>query len=349
MVRAILLGLVQGLTEFLPVSSSGHLVVVPYLFSWRTPGLTFTVALHAGTLFAAVAYFAADLWYLASRSVWSRGHPLEEVRQARRAVAILAVASVPAAVVGLLLQSLFERVFTQPLPVAGFFLVTAGLLYAAELVRRRRLRAPAPAGAGAGGFSARSRGAALGPSAATVEAPGAGVEAAEPWTEPAGPLLEAPAPLAPAPDPGAVPGLARATGTAVPAAVQVRPKAERDERSVNWTDALVIGCAQALALLPGVSRSGSTIAAGVMRGLSRDAAARFSFLLLIPAVAGATLLRLPHLASGDTGGFSLPDVAMGVAVSALSGYWAIGYLLRLVREEDLMVFQPASTAKLRCR
>ncbi|MDP8960462.1 MAG: undecaprenyl-diphosphatase, partial [Actinomycetota bacterium] len=112
----------------------------------------------------------------------------------------------------------------------------------------------------------------------------------------------------------------------------------RDETTIGWTDSLVIGVAQALALLPGVSRSGSTIAFGMFRGLSRVAAARFSFLLAIPAVIGATLLKLPDLFSGDTGGFSDSEVVVGMIAAALSGYWAIRYLLRFVATDELTGF-----------
>jgi undecaprenyl-diphosphatase len=272
--RAIVLGLVQGLTEFLPVSSSGHLVVVPYLFSWRPPGLAFGVALHVGTLVAVLAYFFGDVWYLATRSVGVGVREPGEAGRARRTVALLAVGSVPAAAAGLLLEGVFEDAFAQPLWVAGFFLMTAGLLYGAEALRRRRARLLARAVAGGN--------------------PGGGVT--------------------PATDTG------------------------RDETTVCWVDVLVIGTFQALALFPGISRSGSTIAAGMFRGLSRAAAARFSFLLMIPAVAGATILELPDLVDAEIGGFSAGQAVAGAVAAAVSGYWAVRYLLRLVTTDDLTGF-----------
>lgn len=266
--RIVVLGLVQGLTEFLPVSSSGHLVVVPYLFSWDAPGIAVDVALHAGTLVAILAYFWRDVWYLATRSVGAGVTVEGEAARARRTVGLLAVGSVPAAVVGLGFADLFEEAFEQPLWAAAFFLVTAGLLWSAERLRRRRARA-----------------------LAAVDEP------------------------RPEDDPG------------------------RDETTVGWVDSLFVGTFQAFALFPGLSRSGSTIAAGMFRGLSRQAAARFSFLLMIPAVTGAVIVRLPDLFAEDAAGaFTDAEVLVGMAVAAVSGYWAVRYLLRLVQTDELTGF-----------
>lgn len=268
-----MLGLVQGLTEFLPVSSSGHLVAVPYLLGWRQPTLAFDVALHAGTLVAVVAYFAGDIWYLATRSLGVGVLQAGETARARLTVALLAVGTMPAVLVGFTLEGLFADAFARPLWVAGFFLLTAALLTVAETARRRRARAVVAGGA----TDARPR-------------------------------------IPPGVDHG------------------------RDETTVRWVDALVVGGAQALALFPGISRSGATIAAGMLRGLSREAAARFSFLLMIPAVAGATVLKVPDLAGGEAGEFSGADILVGAAVAAASGYWAVSYLLRLVQTDDLIGF-----------
>jgi undecaprenyl-diphosphatase len=277
-VRAIILGIVQGITEFLPVSSSGHLVIVPYLLSWEDPGLAVNVALHAGTLVAVVAYFRADLWYLATRSVGAGVTDPGEAGRARRVIAILAVGTVPAAIAGAALGGAFERLFAQPVWVAGFLLVTAGLLTGAELLRRRRLRELVAAGD-----------------------------------------LEAE-------DPRDLDGL----------------QIGRDETTVSWLDALLIGAAQAVALIPGISRSGATIAAGMALGLSRAAAARFSFLLAIPIIAGATVVEVPALFAADpaatTTAFGPAAVAAGMVAAAISGYWAIRFLLRLVQTTDLFGF-----------
>lgn len=272
--QAIVLGIVQGLTEFLPVSSSGHLVAIPYLFSWTSGGLAFNVALHAGTLLAVIVYFAADLRFLATRLLVPGRYPVEEVSLARRATVLLAVGTVPAAALGLMFGTAFEEIFREPLWVAGFFLVTAVLLSTAELVRRRRARALVTVGHG----DARP--------------------------EDVDDL-----------DPG------------------------RDETTLGWRGALAIGAAQALALMPGISRSGATIAAGMYTGLSRAAAARFSFLLSIPVIAGAAFLELPALFADDPERvFTGAQVIAGMVAAALSGYWAIRYLLRLVQTDDLFGF-----------
>jgi undecaprenyl-diphosphatase len=275
LVRAIILGIVQGLTEFLPVSSSGHLVAVPYLFSWPAPGLAFNVAMHVGTLVAVVWYFASDLWWLASRTVGLGTQDHDEVRRARRAVSLLAIGTLPAAALGALAGGLFAEVFEQPLWVAGFWLFTAGLLLAVERVRRRRAEEMVRRG--------------------------------------------------------------EADEDADLDALDVG----RPEGTLTVRDVAVIGGAQALALLPGISRSGATIAAGMGVGLTRSAAARFSFLLSIPVIAGAALSEVPALfdpAVGTDPLFGTADVFAGMVAAGISGYWAIRFLLRLVQTDDLLGF-----------
>jgi len=265
------LGLVQGLTEFLPVSSSGHLVVIPYLLSWERSGLVFDVALHFGTLLAVVAYFYGDVWFLATRTFGIGSPSPAETMRARRTVVLLAIGSVPAALAGFLLEDFFEGLFDNPRAVAGFLLVTAAILYGAEHVRRRR----------------------------ASQTLGIGATANEIRTLDVG----------------------------------------RDEGTVSPRDAAAIGVAQALAILPGISRSGATIAAGMVRGLSREGAARFSFLLSVPVILGASLFQLTQVVGGDAvTRFSGVEVAAGVLAAAISGYWAIRYLLRLVTQEDLTGF-----------
>lgn len=274
MLAAIVLGVVQGLTEFLPVSSSGHLVVVPYFLSEYIPAptLAFDVALHAGTLLAVVLYFRADIGYLATRTFALRGESGEVVR-ARRTVALLALGSIPAAVVGALFRDTFEATFQRPELVGGFLLVTAVMLTGAEWIRRRRL----VAATGISSDEARDR-------------------------------------------PDEVIG--------------------RDETTVGVRDAAAIGLAQALAILPGISRSGATIATGMGLGLSRGAATRFSFLLSIPIVFGATLVEFTRFTGegGAGGAYGGGEVIAGVLTAAISGYWAISFLLKLVAREDLIGF-----------
>lgn len=272
MLQAIILGLVQGLTEFLPVSSSGHLVILPYLVGWDDPPLAFDVALHAATLLAVVGYFAGDLWFLATRMVGIGSSGPDETRRARLTIALLAVASVPAALAGFFLEDTFEDVFGDPRIAAGMLFVTAGLLWLAETMRRRR--------------------------AATEQ----DVEVAD--------MTAAQARL----DPG------------------------RDEGTTSFTDAIAIGLAQMLALIPGISRAGATMAAGMLRGLSREGAARFSFLMSIPVIAGAFAFQLSELGEASMGRYGGGALIAGMIAAAASGYWAIRYLLRLVVTDDLLGF-----------
>lgn len=241
---AVLLGLVQGVTEFLPISSKTHLVVVPALLGRPSPGLEFIVLLHLGTLIALLVYFSRDLWRLLV-SVF-RGGP------DRRLAILLAVASVPAAVLGLLFEETFERLLSEPRAVALALLATAAILLAAEWAARR---------------GSRRRSASL-------------------------------------------------------------------HTEVTTVDALAIGVAQAVALLPGVSRSGSTMGAGLALGLRRDAVARFSFLLAIPAIAGANVLELPDVVEA---GIGAPEIA-GVLAAMTSGFAAVAFLLRYLRRYSYIPF-----------
>lgn len=274
MLEAIILGLVQGLTEFLPVSSSGHLVIVPYLVAWEDPPLAFDVALHAATLLAVIAYFAGDLWFLGTRTFGLGSAGREETTRARMTLGLLAVASVPAGLAGYFLEPIFEDSFSDPRIAACLLFATAGMLWFAETLRRRR--------------------------AAAVH----DVAVSE-MTASQGRL-----------DPG------------------------RHEGTTSFLDAIAIGGAQALAILPGISRSGATIAMGMARGLSREGAARFSFLMSIPVIAGAFVFQLGDvtgdgLTASRYGGTAL---IAGMVAAAISGYWAIRYLLRLVISEDLLGF-----------
>jgi undecaprenyl-diphosphatase len=272
--QAIVLALLQGLTEFLPVSSSGHLNGVPYLLGWEPGGLTFDVMLHAGTLVAVIVYFRRDLWQLATHSVGIGDPTADERRTARRMVGLLAIGSVPAAAAGLLFEETFEAAFASPRVIAGFLYVTALLLLTAEWLRKRRIAAAADR-------SVRE-------------------------------LSDHEARL----DPG------------------------RHEGTTRVTDAVGVGAAQALAIFPGISRAGATIAAGMALGLSRHAAARFSFLLSIPVIIGATVFKLPDLGTTEPGTlpFAGVHIAVGVLVAAASGYWAIRFLLRLVQTDSLVGF-----------
>lgn len=267
--EAVLLGVIQGLTEFLPVSSSGHLTIAPYLLGFEQPSLAFGVLLHLATLVAVVGYFRQDLWFLLRGVVGHSSLSPADHDRARRTTMLLAVGSVPAALAGLVLEDLVGGLFENPLAAAGFLLVTAGLLWFAERLRRRR----------------------------AGEVYGVAAAAADPTLD-----------------------------------------VGRQEGSVTLVDATVIGAAQAFAIFPGISRAGATMAAGMVRGLARTAAARFSFLLSIPVIAGAGLVELSALEQGSFGAFSTTDVVVASIAAGLSGYWAIRFLLRLVAADDLTGF-----------
>lgn len=278
--QALVLGLVQGATEFLPVSSSAHLVLVPEFLGWQRPGLAFDVALHAGTALAIVLYYRRDLWAMAV-AVLGRGDPDDCVRE-RRLVVYLAVASVPVAVAGLLLRGLVEDSFEEPRVAATMLLVTALMLVLGERWRARRVAAA--------GRSPRTE---ADPEGAEPDAP---LEAADDPTDPAG----------------------------------------RGIAAMRLRDAIVVGIGQALALVPGLSRSGTTITAGMVAGLTRPAATRFAFLLALPAIVGATIVSVPDLTGAE--GVGAVELTVGIAAAFVSGYAAIAALVRLVARAGLAVF-----------
>jgi undecaprenyl-diphosphatase len=265
LLQAFVLGLIQGVTEFIPVSSSGHLQAVPFLLGWAPGSLAFDVALHLGTLVAVITYFRADLWAM-TRSLLRPSDDSATGRGSRRLAGVLTVASVPAAAVGLLARDTITAAFEEPLAVAAFLVVTAGLLWSAE----RR------------------------------------------WSR---------------------------LGTTEHAAHDVRAVAAELD-ALPWSRVVGVGAAQALAVLPGISRSGATIAAGMALGLSRGAAARLSFLMLLPITVGAAIVTLPDLGTVGPGvlPFGATEIVLGVAVSAVSGYLAIRFLIALVARRSLLIF-----------
>ncbi len=244
--QALVLGLIQGATEFLPISSSAHLVLTPWLLGWKDPGLAFDAFLHLGTLVAVLAYFWSDLVALAV--AWVRS--LKERRLTPRAKVawLIILGTLPAAVMGLGLEGFFEGLFAAPSRVALLLLVTGFILTLGEWLRHRE---------------------------------------------------------------GRMEGL-------------------------SWLDALLIGLAQGVAIAPGISRSGATISAGLWRGLGREEAARFSFLLAIPAILGAAALEFPSLLGG-TEGAGLA-IMVGFLAAAVSGYLAIRFLLGFLKRRSLYIF-----------
>jgi undecaprenyl-diphosphatase len=261
--QAVVLGIVQGLGEFLPISSSAHLVVTPWLLGWPDHGLAFDVALHVGTLAAVLYAFAGD-WariVIAAFRGLRRGRPAEGEG---RLLWLIALASVPGAVAGLAFEEAAETAFRSPLLIAATMAGLGTILLFAD----RRAGARAEGAAEAGGAS--------GPS---------GAEGARP-------------------------------------------------RTVTLRDALLIGTAQAFAIVPGVSRSGSTISMALFLGYRREEAARFSFLLATPITLGAALHKVPHL----LGAPNAPVVLVGIVVSAVVGLLAIRVLLLYVRTRDYRPF-----------
>ncbi len=257
LLQAIVLGIVQGLTEFLPISSSAHLIIVPLLLGWPQPGLAFDMALHLGTLVAVFAYFWRDLAAMAlalPRSLRA-GRPLADPH-ARLAVWLIA-GSIPAGLAGLLFENAIEQRFYTDAGLEGGLVVIALAMILLALLLWLAERAAA---------------------------------------------------------------------------------STRDLKDIRLRDALVIGLAQALALVPGVSRSGSTLTAGLMCGLTRPAAARFSFLLGTPLILLAGLKQLVDLArAGLSAGDYLP-FAVGFLSSAVVGYLCIALLLRYLQVRTTAVF-----------
>ncbi|MEW6105687.1 MAG: undecaprenyl-diphosphate phosphatase [Bacillota bacterium] len=257
-VKAVVLGMVQGLTEFLPVSSSGHLVIAREILKAQEALLSFDVLVHLGTLAAVVLVFRRDVARLVSAAVGvaadvARGTGLGKAISRddwRKMVFLIIVASIPTAIMGLALEPVVQRLFTSRLAV-GIFLVATGLvLWLADRVSAGRI----PLGR-------------LGP-----------------------------------------------------------------------FGAFCIGVAQGLAVVPGFSRSGATISTGLLFGLRRDDAARFSFLLSIPVILGASALELPDLVrAGLAKGFAAPFLA-GAAASIVSGYVAIHLVFSALRRRRFMVF-----------
>lgn len=243
--EAVVLGLVQGLTEFIPISSSGHLVVVPALLGWDQPPLAFDVFLHGATLVAVVTYFRKELLQLAGGIT----RPGAE----RKLVLLLALGTIPAAIVGVVFEEPLTRLFNDPVTAALQLVGTGAILLFSELMIRKRRQSEV--------------------------APGSTVDS-----------------LAASLDPART---------------------------------IAIGIGQAVSIIPGLSRSGFTIGAGLLVGMDRAQAARFSFLLAIPVLTGATVVQIPDLAASQIDAGAI--IAGGIA-SLVSSYLAaagmIGYLQR---------------------
>jgi undecaprenyl-diphosphatase len=254
LIHAAILGIVQGLTEFLPISSSAHLILVPKLLGWNDPFIdsaAFDVMLHMGTLVALLVYFWRDLIQILGAWLASiRDRRIGDDPQ-RRLAWLLVVSVIPAAILGAGLESFFDQAFREHYQwIALFVLVGATLLWLGER---------------------------------------------------------------------------RGTQT-------------RGLDGMVLRDAVTIGAAQALALFPGTSRSGITIAAGLLLGLKREAAARFSFLMAVPVIAGAGIWKARTLVGASLGGAQVNELIVGIVTSAIFGFIAIAFLLRFLRTNPTTVF-----------
>jgi undecaprenyl-diphosphatase len=241
------LGIVQGLTEFLPISSSAHLILVPRVLGWRDLGLQFDVAIHLGTLAALLIYFRADWVRLARGLLGGSG---KAVPAERRLALAIVLGCVPAVIAGVKLEEWAEDTLRNSHLIAITMILMGLAMGAADRLGKR----------------------------------------------------------------------------------------VRSLESLSWLDALWIGCAQALALVPGVSRSGVTLTAGMALGFRRDDAARFSFLLSAPITAGAALYELRHVLTGGLPPHERLVFGAGILASGLVGYLAIAFLLSYLRRGNLLIF-----------
>jgi undecaprenyl-diphosphatase len=248
-VTALILGAIQGITEFLPVSSSGHLVLFQRIFGISEPALLFDTMVHGGTLIAVFVVLWRDIWDILRR-------PIQAL------TAYLIIATLPAVLMALVFRDTIEGAFASGGFLGFAFLITSALLLLAELLSRRY----------GGGFKGKA--------------------------------------------------------------------------DMNWLDALIVGILQGVAIVPGVSRSGATLSGALARNLNRDFAARFSFLLSIPAILGALVLQLKGLADGtglettaDGGaGIGVAPLLAGTLAAALVGFFSIRVMLNIVRKRSLTGF-----------
>lgn len=256
--QALILGIIQGATEYIPVSSTAHLVITPWLLGWPDAPFTFEVLVQLGTLVGLFVFFWQDIWLIARgvlTGLWRR-QPLATFEA--RLGWLVVVGTIPAGILGLLFKDLFEGAFDAPIFAGGLLILTALILVAAER---------------------------YGPTLAEGELkPGRGLS------------------------------------------------------ELTWTDALIVGLWQAAAILPGISRSGATIGGAVLRHIDRPSAARFSFLLSIPALLGAGLVALIDLVEAGSLGAELPALSVGFVAAAVSGYLCIRWLLYYLQRHSLYLF-----------
>ena len=253
-IQAIIIGLVQGLTEFLPVSSSAHLIFAQQALGVAEVGLAFDVLLHVGTLVAVIVYFFNDIvnmikGFLLSLVDLKNGNFMGELKKDpyKKLAWLTILATIPIGIVGVLFNDIVESMFMGLTVPAFLLLITGCLLYVSQRMNTGKI----------------------------------------------------------------------------------------DVRNITLKEALIMGCGQALAILPGLSRSGTTIAAGLFAGLDKEFAAKFSFILSIPAILGAAVFQLKDLTAGNV---DLLACFAGFIVAIISGYFAISFLLKIIREKSLDIF-----------
>ena len=245
-IQSIVLGIVQGVGEFLPISSSAHLVLVPYLFGWEESGLAFDVALHFGTLLAVLAIFFKDWWNLFMGAV--RKVTKKEDSTENKMFWYLVIATIPGALVGFILDDVIENVFRKQIWLIALALAVMGVL----------------------------------------------IYVGDKWAS-------------------------------------KHYKKETTFDKISLKQAFIVGCSQALAVIPGFSRSGTTILTGRLMGISKEAVTKFTFLLSVPIIFGATILKVGDLT------FSI-EVVVGVLTSFVVGVLSIKFLLSYIKKHDFSVF-----------
>lgn len=246
--QAVILGAVQGLTEFLPVSSTAHLILIPWAMGWPDPGLSFDVALHLGTLVALLIYFRED-WIALLGAAFGIIQGRTQSPDARMVMLIIG-ATIPGAIAGALFEHKIEEALRAPQVVALFLIALALILLVSEFLGRRK----------------------------------------------------------------------------------------KGMDDISWPDAISVGIAQAFAIIPGVSRSGVTITAGLFRNFKRDTAAKFSFYLSTPLIAGAVAKKTIDILRTHAGWEQLGPMVAGIVVSGIVGYLAIAFMMRYLQTRSTFLF-----------
>jgi len=265
-IEAIILGIVQGLTEFLPVSSSGHLVLLQKIFNINEPGLFYDTMLHLGTLTAVFVVLWKDIWALIKKPI-------------QKLTGFLILATIPAVIAALVFGDSIEEIFKSARFLGFCFLFTTVILITAEILSRKTKNNE---------------------------------------------LLTL--------------NKEKMTNTEQITANDLQT-GYKNEKTMSWFDALFIGIMQAIAIPPGISRSGATISGALFRRLDRDFAARFSFLLSIPAILGAVTLQTKDLVkNGAAESINIAAVTAGTLSAAIIGFFAVKFMLKIIREKSLFGF-----------